>query len=158
MGATLEMPALAVGPRDFEPGWLKPGKPSEVKINVSLVGIAVGEADTRELSSSGEYVNCGTCMLVSLAVVFSTAAIEVLRSAEMIVLEAIKVLLSAGFASRLDDGVGEGDALELCLGAGVGVGVMKAVDRIVSGSPVAMSSPSGFWNVIAGNTDVKTDF
>lgn len=144
VGNTLELPLPAVGFRGAEPGWLNPGKPPELGFKVPLVGFAVGEAGSVELSSSGEYVNCGICRLVSLAVVFSTAATELLRTAEKPLLEAINVLLSAGFASGLEVGVGEGIALELCCGAGVGVGVMNRVDRMVWGSSVAISSPAVF--------------
>lgn len=46
-------------PGRWELGWLKPGKPPELRINDSLVGIAVEAADDTALSSSGEYVNEG---------------------------------------------------------------------------------------------------
>lgn len=122
---------------------------------MSLVVVSVGEAIATPLPASGEYVNIGACMLVSLAVTFSIAAIELVNTAESLVLEGTNTLLIPGWASELgaiEERIGK---LELSLVVGPGVGVIYEVDRIVSGSPVASGLPSGSKKVMAGMIDVK---
>lgn len=112
--------------RVVDPGWLKPGRPPELEFAIPRVveageDTSVGDASGVPVSSpSGEYVNIGTSRLVALAVAFSTAAIELDKASELILL----VLLLAGVGAWL--GVIEvvGVVLELSSVVGAGLGVM----------------------------------
>lgn len=118
-----------------EPGCWKPGIPPEVGAGTSPAAGEVGEARGEEVSSSmGEYVNMGTCWLVSLAVPFST------------ILTVLETIDAAGDV---------GSALEVSSVVGFGEGVMKEVENRVCGSWVASGSPSGLTKVIAGAIELK---
>jgi hypothetical protein len=117
---------LAVcGPWDAEPGWLKPGKPPEVEAGTALVADAgAGSVVTDASDSMGEYVNVGSRWLVSLAVLFSTAATVLDKTAETIsVTEGVALLSTVGFSGA---GVAEdsGNTLELPTVVGAGVGMI----------------------------------
>ena len=108
------------------------------------------------VSSAGEYVNIGTLRLVSLAVPFSTAAIELVVVAEALSLKATGALLRTGVGVGTDTSEDSGAILETFDGVGATVGVIYEVDRMVCGSSVARGSPSGLRNVMAGTVCVKT--
>jgi hypothetical protein len=105
---------------------LKPGSPPDVEAGTALVADA--EADSREIDacdSLGEYVNIGTSLLVSLAVLFSTAATLLDKTVETISFVEGVALLPTVDVSGV--GVTEGflgSALELSFVVGAGVGVM----------------------------------
>jgi hypothetical protein len=100
-------------------------------------------------------VNIGTCWLVALVVLFSTAATVLDKTAETIspvegvALPSIVDVLGVGVA------VGLGNPLKLCSVVGARVGVIYEVDKRVAGSPVTRGVPSGFTNVTAGAIDVN---
>ena len=105
---------------------MKPGSPPDVEAGNALVADA--EADSRVVvvcDSLGEYVNIGTSWLVSLAVLFSTAATVLDKTAET-----TSFVESVALLSTVDvSGVGVtsgflGNALELSSVVGAGVGVM----------------------------------
>lgn len=111
--------------------------------------------EAEDACSMGEYVNLGYSRLVTLAVLFSTTLTE-LDSADRVSEERVGVgLLSTGACFRPGVVVGVGTTLDDLAVVGFCVGVMKDVDRTVSGSCVASGSPSGFTNVIPGATDVN---
>ena len=141
---------------DADPGCWKPGIPPEVGAGTTLVAGEVGEARGGEVSSSmGEYVNMGTCWLVSLAVPFSTTP-TVLETADEATAEEVGIgLLSARVCSGFDEVGDVGSALEASSVMGFGEGVMKEVENKVCGSWVASGSPSGLTKVIAGAIELK---
>lgn len=152
VGVALTRLAVFETPRDAEPGWLKPGNPPVAEARAWLV---IDASEDVPLSASGEYVNIGLCELVSLAVPFSTAAMELVGAGSSPALEEEITLLAAGVILEIgatDEGRG---VLEASLVVGAGVGVMNDVDSTVSGSPVARGLPSGFKNVMAGTMEVK---
>jgi len=114
---------------DADPGCWKPGIPPEVGAGTTLVAGEVGEARGGEVSSSmGEYVNMGTCWLVSLAVPFSTTP-AVLETADEATAEEVGIgLLSARVCSGFDE---VGSALESSSVVDFGEGVMKEVENKV---------------------------
>lgn len=111
--------------------------------------------EAEDACSMGEYVNLGYSRLVMLAVLFSTTLTE-LDSADKALEERVGVgLLSTGTCFRPGVVVDVGIALDDFSVVGFCVGVMKDVDKTVSGSCVASGSPSGFTNVMPGAIDVN---
>jgi hypothetical protein len=120
--------------------------------------VADAEADSRVLDvsdSMGEYVNMGTCWLVALVVLFSTAAIVLDNTAETIPLEEGVATLWIADVSGVDIAEGLVNMLELSSIVGVGVDIMYEVDKMVSGSPVTSGVPSGLTKVTAGAIEVN---
>ena len=92
----------------------------------------------------------------------STAACELAGATGARGLEERRVLLEEAETAWLEACEGVGMVLETAAtedeGAGAGVGVKYEVDRTVSASCVAIGSPFGLRNVIAGLTRVMTVF